>query len=120
MEATSVIRYNKGQEYKPHHDFFHPESAVYNDEIKRGGNRIATVLFYLNDDFDGGETIFPDSGVKIQPKLGRCIVWENMFQVQNFGELKQILNYDSLHAGLPVISGKKYIATKWIRENKYT
>ena len=109
QEPTSIIKYNKGQEYKQHHDFFHEGTKEYVEFISKTGdtNRAFTSLFYLNDEFEGGETYFPHLDLTIKPELGMCITWMNMFE-------KSVPNFKSLHAGLPIISGKKYIATKWI------
>ena len=124
FENTSIIRYQKGQEYKQHHDYFSDEGhgidKIRQRELKISGNRVATALFFLNDGFEGGETIFPlVNNLTIKPKTGRCIVWMNQFKHNSLGkEIKQV-NGISLHAGLPIIKGEKFIATKWIREKKY-
>ena len=114
QEHTSVIRYEKGQEYKKHWDYFHPNTPEYKKYVlnKSYGNRPMTVLFYLNDSYEGGETFFEKDNILITPKAGMCVSWVNMFTPDEY-------NIRSLHAGLPVKSGKKYIATKWIREKKF-
>ncbi len=121
FESTSIIRYQEGQEYKPHNDFFNKESPHYNRMLQSGGNRIATALFYLNDNFGGGETQFiMCDELNIVPKKGRCVIWHNLLEQMVFGKRKLIENKASYHSGLPVLSGEKWIATKWIRENKCT
>jgi prolyl 4-hydroxylase len=80
--------------------------------MSRGGQRIKSVLFYLNDEFEGGETNFPMKGIKVKPVKSKAIIWDNINE-------DGTLDYESIHAGLPVISGFKYIATIWIRENKF-
>jgi prolyl 4-hydroxylase len=112
MEGTHVVKYQIGGEYKGHHDFFHPGEGYYENEIKRGGQRTKTALVYLNDDFTGGETEFPNISRMIKPLKGKLVIWDNM---NDAGQL----NYDSFHAGLPVISGVKYIAVIWIREGRF-
>lgn len=112
METVHVVKYEIGGEYKTHHDFFHPGESYYENEMKRGGQRIKSALVYLNDDFTGGETEFPRIGIKVTPKKGKLVLWDNMLEDGN-------LDYDSLHAGLPVISGTKYIAVIWIRVEKF-
>ena len=114
QEQTSIIRYEKGQEYKEHWDYFHPNTPEHDKYVlnKGHGNRMATVLFYLSDNFEGGETFFKKDNILITPKIGMCVSWVNMFSSEEY-------NARSLHAGLPVKSGEKYIATKWIREKQF-
>lgn len=113
MEGTHIVKYEVGGEYKVHHDFFHPGESYYEKEVtKRGGQRIKTALVYLNDEFTGGETEFTRIDIKILPKRGKLVVWDNLNSDRS-------LDYTSIHAGLPVISGIKYIAVIWIRENKF-
>jgi len=112
METIHVVKYEVGGEYKDHQDFFHPGEPYYDDCMSRGGQRIKSVLFYLNDEFEGGETNFPMKGIKVKPVKSKAIIWDNINE-------DGTLDYESIHAGLPVISGFKYIATIWIRENKF-
>lgn len=111
QEHVHIVKYEVGGEYKPHHDFFHPNTDYFESQVARGGQRTHSCLFYLNTDFTGGETEFPNLGVKITPELGKLIVWDNL----NNGQL----DYDSLHAGLPVASGEKWICVVWVRENEF-
>ena len=113
MEGTHIVKYEIGGEYKVHHDFFHPGESYYDKEVtSRGGQRSKTALVYLNEDFTGGETEFPQLGIKVIPQRGKLVVWDN---INPDGSL----DYTSIHAGLPVLSGIKYIAVIWIRENKF-
>jgi len=114
QEQTSIVRYKKGQEYKAHDDYFHPNTKEYDEFVYRPGNtnRVMTSLFYLNDEFEGGETYFPYLDLTIKPELGMCITWVNMLE-------RDMPNTQSRHAGLPVISGVKHIATKWIHFTPY-
>lgn len=112
MENLHIVRYQVGGEYKKHQDFFHPGESYYENVINRGGQRTHSVLLYLNDDFTGGETDFPKLQIKVKPEKGKMIVWTNLNE-------DGTLDYDSIHAGLPVITGVKYIATIWIRESKF-
>ena len=119
FEQTSIIRYQKGQEYKPHYDHYDPKDEPTKQITKHWGNRIATALFFLNGDFEGGETVFPYlENMMIKPKTGRCIIWLNLLKSNCFGNEITNRNERSLHGGLPIINGEKFIATKWIRENK--
>ena len=112
QENIHIVKYEIEGEYKDHHDFFHPGEDYYDRVIERGGQRVYSCLIYLNDDFTGGETYFPNKNITITPKLGRVVIWRNL-------KKDNLLDYDSLHAGLPVKSGKKYISVIWIRENNY-
>lgn len=112
QEQVHIVKYKIGGEYKTHDDFFHPNTDYYDSEIKRGGQRKYSCLFYLNDDFIGGETDFPKLNYKIKPELGKLIVWKNVND-------DKTLNYNSSHSGLPVIRGEKWICVIWVRENKF-
>ena len=69
-EPLHVLRYMPGAEYKPHHDYFPPEFSGSGPHIKRGGNRIGTLIIYLNDCKSAGHTIFPDLGLAVLPRRG--------------------------------------------------
>lgn len=112
MEGTHIVKYNVGGQYKVHHDFFHLNTDYYDREIVKGGQRVLTALIYLNDNFEGGETDFPKIQRVIKPKKNKLVVWKNL---KDNGEL----DFDSLHAGLPVIEGTKYICIIWIREQRF-
>jgi prolyl 4-hydroxylase len=101
-----------GEEYKPHHDFFHINTDYYENIIKSGGQRTHSFLFYLNDNFEGGETEFTTKKIKISAKRGRMLIWENL-------DYNGDPDMDSLHAGLPVVGGEKWVAIVWVRENKF-
>lgn len=113
MEGTHIVKYEIGGEYKVHHDFFHPNEPYFPNEIKRGGQRLKTALVYLNEEFTGGETEFPKMSIKVKPKKGKLVLWDNTNPDGS-------PDYDSLHAGLPVETGTKYIAVVWIRESKFS
>ncbi|MDD9898793.1 MAG: 2OG-Fe(II) oxygenase [Candidatus Melainabacteria bacterium] len=107
FERASVINYLPDQEYKQHYDFlYHIEG-----ETDTAGDRTYTAVFYLNDDFTGGETFFPKLDYAVKPKKGRLVIWKNY--IDGFS------NFQSLHTGQKVITGEKWIATKWVREKKY-
>ena len=112
MELVHIVKYGIGGEYKAHHDFFHITEDYAAEHIAHGGNRIKSALIYLNDDFEGGATFFPELGVLVQPELGKLVIWDNMTPDGK-------LDYTSIHAGLPVHSGVKYIAVVFIRENNF-
>lgn len=112
QELPHIVKYNVGGEYKTHHDFFHENTDYYEAVTKRGGQRIFSCIFYLNEGFKGGETDFPKLNRNIKPELGKLLVWKNL---HDNGEP----NRDSLHAGLPVIEGTKWICIIWVREKQF-
>lgn len=111
-ESIQGQRYDVGQEFKDHTDYF--EGSDIKLHCADMGNRTWTFMIYLNDDLEGGETEFSRLGIVFKPKKGTAIVWNSRTQEMGF-------NYNSLHAGRPVLQGKKYIITKWMRDGiKYT
>jgi prolyl 4-hydroxylase len=112
QEAPHFILYEIGGEYKQHYDFFHKGEDYYDSLMSRGGQRVFSCLFYLNEDFLGGETLFPNKRIAVTPKTGRLLIWKN---VLDNGQV----DYESLHAGLPVVEGVKKIIVIWVRENKF-
>jgi len=112
FEYLHVVKYEIGGEYKTHHDFFHPNTDYFEDEIKRGGQRTHSALIYLNEDFEGGETDFPKIPYRAIPKKNKLIIWKNVDENNK-------VEYNSLHAGLPVTKGTKYIGIFWVREGKF-
>jgi len=112
QELIHIVKYEVGGEYKPHHDAFHTNTSYYDGVIKAGGQRKFSCLFYLNDEFTGGETSFPQKNLIITPKTGRLLAWGNTND-------NSTIKKDSLHAGLPVISGEKWIAIVWVRESRF-
>lgn len=107
QEELQVVRYPSGGYYNAHFDAsFHPDVIPVMN--KGCGPRLYTVLIYLNDDFEGGETDFPEIGVTIKPKKGKAILFQNIDECQD-------LIPESMHAGCPVTKGTKWIANKWVR-----
>ena len=78
--------------------------------MRRGGQRVATVVMYLNEPDGGGATVFPDAGFECLPVRGNAVFF-------NYGRAHP--SSRSLHAGAPVLSGEKWIATKWLRESRF-
>tara|TARA_R100000900_G_scaffold103281_1_gene80186 strand:+ start:548 stop:1126 length:579 start_codon:yes stop_codon:yes gene_type:complete len=112
QEDICVVRYEEGEEYKPHHDYFTGQtSEEAQEEEARGGDRVYTVMFYLNDDFEEGGTLFLNPNIEVRPKTGRCVIWKNYLDGKP--------NTKSYHAGLPIKTGVKYIGVKWIRQNEF-
>lgn len=113
QEKIHIVRYDVGGEYKEHHDFFHANQVDYVKHTSKGGQRLYSCLFYLNESFTGGETKFVKKNIIVKPSTGKMLLWSNM---KDDG---MILDYDSLHAGLPVISGEKWIAIVWVRQSAF-
>ena len=110
-EGTSILRYARGQEYRPHFDFIRPgaESEAFAAELAVYGQRVATALIYLNDDYEGGETAFPLIDKRFRGKAGDALIFWNVTEA---GELDRL----TWHAGTPVTKGEKWLLSKWIRE----
>ncbi|KAJ9172615.1 hypothetical protein P3X46_015832 [Hevea brasiliensis] len=125
-EGLQVLHYEVGQKYEPHFDYFMDEFNT-----KNGGQRIATVLMYLSDVEEGGETVFPSAkgnysavpwwnelsecgkgGLSVKPKMGDALLFWSM-------KPDASLDPSSLHGGCAVIKGNKWSATKWMRVNEY-
>lgn len=106
-EGLQVLRYELGQEYRPHNDYF---SAGTTSFMNNGGQRVGTFIMYLSTPTRGGGTSFPDSGFEITPQAGSAL----FFSYKNADPSSK-----SLHAGLPVLEGEKWIATKWLRQGKF-
>ena len=101
-EALALLRYSPGQEYRPHFDFV--------DTV--ANRRLQTALIYLNDGYDGGETQFIRTGLTVKGDKGDVILFRNDGPDGRVNPLSE-------HAGLPVTSGVKYLATRWIREARW-
>jgi hypothetical protein len=113
QEPTNVLHYGPGQEYRAHFDFVTPgEAPAFQGELQRVGQRIATVLIYLNEEYEGGETHFPRLNFSYKGATGDALIFWNL-SVQ--GQLEG----QSLHAGRPVLAGEKWIVSKWIREGPF-
>ena len=111
-EAIQGQRYAVGQQFKPHHDFFYTSEPYWLEQEKIGGQRTWTVMMFLNEPEAGGQTNFPKAKVRISPKTGNLLAWNNLDPV---GEPNEF----TLHQGSPVEAGVKYIITKWYRERPW-
>lgn len=111
-EDLYVLRYEEGGEYRPHYDFFDPETEGGFYCLQMGGQRIATVIIYLANTERGGGTYFPEIDLRIEPIKGNALIF---FNCTPDGEE----DFMTLHAGEPVEKGEKWIATKWIRSGSF-
>lgn len=110
-EGLQVLRYGVGAEYKPHHDYFDPSQAGTPAMLARGGQRVGTLVMYLNTPAKGGGTTFPDAGIEVGPVRGNAVFFS--YQRPDPDTL-------TLHGGAPVIEGEKWVATKWLREGTFS
>jgi prolyl 4-hydroxylase len=114
-ENIQAVHYNVGEEYKAHHDAFPPESTRLEGPSKNAsGNRVATVLLYLNDVEEGGSTSFPECRKTIMPEIGKAVVFSNTY----IGT--QVKDPQSLHSADPVIKGEKWAVNLWFRNREET
>ncbi|MBP2080154.1 2OG-Fe(II) oxygenase [Oceanobacillus polygoni] len=102
-EGLQVLKYTPGQEYKAHFDYFSTTSKASEN------NRISTLVMYLNEVEQGGETYFPELNFSVSPKKGMAVYFEYFYSDHS-------LNERTLHGGAPVIAGEKWIATQWMRK----
>lgn len=107
-EGLQILHYLPGQEYEPHFDWFDPQQPGFGKITTVGGQRIASVVMYLNTPARGGGTAFPEIGLTVTARRGAAVYFAYESGDQS-----------SLHAGLPVLQGEKWIATKWLRERPY-
>ena len=111
-ETFQGQRYAVGQQFKPHHDFFHTGEAYWPAMQKSGGQRTWTAMVFLNTPEAGGHTAFPQAGLKIAPRAGNLLAWNNL-------DANGHPNPFTLHQGSPVEAGTKYVITKWYRERPW-
>jgi prolyl 4-hydroxylase len=114
-EDVQVVRYKPGTYYRRHHDSCCEDSKACLDFENRGGQRTATLLVYLNDEFTDGETHFPHhkGGLKLKAQPGSAIFFRPL------GAETARCHPKALHEGLPISSGTKYVCNVWIREGTF-
>lgn len=105
-ESLQVVKYEEGGEYKPHYDYFRTAS-------ENESNRVATLLMYLNDVQKGGETYFPGADLTFPAVKGSAVYF-------SYVDPRGCFDPQSLHGGMPVLKGNKWIVTKWARNMPYT
>ncbi|MCF9034620.1 2OG-Fe(II) oxygenase [Acinetobacter nectaris] len=112
-EGCQILKYGTGGEYRPHYDYFDPNKKGTAETLALSGQRISTIIMYLNDVDEGGATYFPELGIHIMPIKGSAVYFEY------YNPETKTLDPRSLHAGMPVIKGTKWIMTKWVRDQVY-
>lgn len=111
-ETIQGQRYLPGQQFKAHTDWFPVGTPYWEQEKARGGQRSFTAMAFLNTVEDGGTTDFPSIGLRIEPRPGALLIWNN-------ADEHGVPNPWTLHAGMPVVRGVKYIITKWYRTKQW-
>jgi prolyl 4-hydroxylase len=109
LESPQVLSYQVGQQYKQHADYFNSESPAFAPMLNLLGQRVATCLTWLNEDFAGGETDFPRAGFRHKGKTGDAMLFMNVRPDQKPDPM-------SVHAGLPVTQGRKWLLSQWVRD----
>ena len=109
-EPLQGQRYAPGQEFKPHTDTFEPGGYDFYVHTANRGQRTWTAMIYLNQPEDGGATRFKTIGKTVQPETGKLLAWNNLLPDGR-------PNPATLHQGMKVRRGTKYVLTKWFREH---
>ncbi|MGH8796712.1 MAG: 2OG-Fe(II) oxygenase, partial [Caldimonas sp.] len=109
-EGLQVLRYRPGAEYKPHYDYFDPAQPGTAALLRRGGQRVASLICHLSTPERGGATVFPDIGFDVAPVKGNAVF---------FSYDRPHAETRTLHGGAPVTAGEKWVATKWVRERRF-
>jgi prolyl 4-hydroxylase len=108
-EPLQGQRYAPGQEFKPHTDTFEPGGYDFLVHTAESGQRTWTAMIYLNEPDDGGATRFKRIGKTVQPETGKLLAWNNLLPNGR-------PNPATLHQGMKVRRGTKYVLTKWFRQ----
>jgi prolyl 4-hydroxylase len=109
FEPAQIMHYSVGEEFRPHYDFLTDEVEGWAAQLRQFGQRIATFLLYLNEDFEGGETDFPTAGLSHRGGRGDALFFAN---VDPSGAPDRL----TFHAGRSPTSGEKWILSQWIRD----
>jgi prolyl 4-hydroxylase len=111
-EGLQVLHYPTGAGSDPHFDYLQPGNAANRESIQRSGQRVSTLVTYLNDVPAGGQTIFPALGWATSPLRGNAVYFE-------YGDERGQVDARSLHASAPVTQGEKWVVTKWMRQRRF-
>jgi prolyl 4-hydroxylase len=111
-EGLQILHYDVGGQYTPHFDYFAPSDPGSARHVANGGQRVSSLIMYLNDVEDGGSTVFPELKLIVGPKKGGAVYFD-------YCNSRDQLDSMTLHGGMPVLKGEKWIATKWMRKGRY-
>lgn len=111
-EGLQVLYYPTGAGSEPHHDYLAPTNAANRESIARSGQRVSTLVTYLNEVPDGGQTVFPQLGLAVSPIRGNACYFE-------YCDDNGRVDARSLHASANVTRGEKWVMTKWMRERRF-
>lgn len=111
-EGLQVLHYTPGAQSRPHFDFLVPNNEANQASIARSGQRVSTLVIYLNDVEAGGETLFPEVGLSVVPRKGNALYFE-------YCDSNGQLDGKTLHAAAEVLRGEKWVATKWMRQRRF-
>ena len=109
-EGLQILRYLPGAEYRPHYDYFDPAQPGTPAILRRGGQRVASLVMYLAAPERGGATVFPDLNLEVNPVKGNAVF---------FSYDRPDPSTRTLHGGAPVLEGEKWVATKWLRQGRF-
>lgn len=112
-EGLQVLRYGPNTKNTPHFDFLAPSNPANRESLARSGQRISTLVTYLNNVKSGGETFFPEVGLSVSPKKGNSAYFE-------YGNSLRQVDPKSVHSGTAVNEGEKWVVVKWMRERRFT
>jgi prolyl 4-hydroxylase len=111
-EGMQVLYYPVGALNAPHLDFLLPSNPTNRTSIARSGQRVSTLIAYLNEVENGGETAFPAAGWEVSPQRGNAVYFE-------YCNSRGQVDHRSVHGGNPVLAGEKWVATKWMRQRRF-
>lgn len=109
LEAPMILHYEVGQQIKPHFDFIDTAAPDYAQQIREQGQRMITFLLYLNDDYEGGETTFPELGIVNRGRRGEGLYFIN-------SRADRSADRQMLHTGSPPTRGEKWLVTQFVRD----
>ena len=109
FEPSQLLHYSVGEKFSEHFDFLDPTNPAYQADLDRFGQRIATFLIYLNEDYAGGETCFPRAGLSYRAQTGDALFFANVLRDGSPDRL-------TLHEGRPPTVGEKWVFSQWIRD----
>lgn len=111
-EGLQVLRYGPNAKNTPHFDYLIPSNQANRESLARSGQRISTMVSYLNDVESGGETFFPEVGLSIAPRKAHSAYFE-------YGNSLRQVDPKSVHSGAPILKGEKWVVVKWMRERRF-